>query len=239
MGEPVTAMDGMEEQTKIDIGDWLVRSGCQVYDERPNKKRPDWGVFEVRNVRGIRPDLLVKGRIRSRVREYNGFVALEIKPCYKHNKLLDGFDAVLKYFADYYLWGAEYLIDGAPIEIAVFALATNFSPKGFLFAGEAKFDWKVVERGGWEAYPATFTFSRLLWRQRDNIIRRALELVDIPSRGKLQARIRAREAPHVGVLVAHPNPQKSGLLLMTSEMPYHWELAAIYDERESARRTAS
>jgi len=226
-----------EEEIKLEIGDWLAAHGCRVYDERRNPQRPDWGVFQVQNVRGIKPDLVIKGRIRSKVRDDVGFVALEVKPCDKHNKLLDGFDAVLKYFTDYCVWGAKYLVDGAPITVDVFALATNYSQHGYLFAGEKEFSWKVVKRGGWDAYPATFTFARLLWRQRDNILRRALALTEIPASDRhVQASIHAPEVPDVGVLVAHPNPQRQGsLLLMTSEMPWHWELARIAEE-EGARR---
>jgi hypothetical protein len=225
-----------EEEIKLEIGDWLAGHGCRVYDERRNRQRPDWGVFHVENVTGISPDLLVEGRIRSKVADYRGFIALEIKPCDKHNKLLDGFDAVLKYFADYYLWGARYFIGSTRIEVAVFALTTNFSPKGYLFAGEGQFHWKVVKQGGFEAYPATFTFSRLLWRQRDNVVKRARGLTELPSADrKLKASIHAPEVPNVGVLVAHPNPAKGGLLLMISEMPWHWELASITNDEGEHR----
>jgi hypothetical protein len=214
-----------EEQTKIVIGDWLESKGLRIFDERPNRSRPQWGVFQVSNIeRGKHPDLVVQGRIKCGTRDKGlSFVAVEVKPCFKHHDVLDGFDAILEYFSDYW-WGAEYVIEGELVPIAAFVLATHFSPNGYLFQQECNLSWQVVKKGPWDSYPMTFTIARLLWRQKDNLIKRCQSLVSIPKIEKrTSSRIMTRPIPDVGVLVKHPNPAKKGqTLLMLSENPYHW-----------------
>ncbi len=138
---------------------------------------------------------------------------------------------MLQYFTDYCFWGTEYFINKNPIHIDIFCLVTDFSPKGYLFKEEGQFNYKIVKRGGWEAYPITFTYSRLLWREKSNIERRINALFGIPGiEKKLKGKKRKLNA-QVGVLVNHPNPNKRGILLMTSENPYHWNLkSASYKE---------
>jgi hypothetical protein len=219
--------------TKLTVGDWLQELGLVVFDERPNPGRPQWGLFTVRSVQpGRRSDLLVCGHLTAaQHRLADAHVAIEIKPGHKHHDILDGFDAVLEYFTDY-LWGTTYLIGGAPVEVAAFVLATSFSKEGYLFGAEGKFDPRGIVRGPWDAYPMTFTIARLLWRQRDNIIKRIQSLAHLPSvdrRLAPGARIQgAREAdrlPAVGVLVAEPR-SKDSARLMLSRHPYHWRLEA-------------
>lgn len=143
-----------EAKVKLSIGDWLTELGFQVFDERQNKDRPEWGVFEVRNInRGKRPDLVVRGNLSAAQTFNQGvYVAIEIKRGYKHHDILDGFDAILDYFSDY-LWGAEYWINNKPIQITAFVFATLFSQQGFLFKEEGKFDPHGIVRGPWDAYP--------------------------------------------------------------------------------------
>ena len=220
-----------EGKVKLALGDWLDGLGFQVFDEKKNKNRPQWGVFEVKNVdRRKKPDLVVCGNLKAAKTIKQGvYVAIEIKPGYKHHDILDGFDAILEYFSDY-LWGAEYQIDNKPIEIAAFVFATFFSKQGFLFKEERKFkekDKKVgppkIVKGPWDAYPMTFTISRLLWRQKDNLVKRFQFLSGIPKverklKGKLNP---AKPVPEIGILVCHPIV-KQGVLLMLSKNPYHW-----------------
>lgn len=79
--------------------------------------------------------------------------------------------------------------------------------------------------GPWDSYPMTFTIARLLWRQKDNILKRYQHLVTIPKLEKqTSGKITIRPIPDVGILVNHPNPAKADqTLLMLSENPYHWE----------------
>lgn len=214
-----------EKQTKLRIGNWLVGRGFRVFDERRNRSCPEWGVFRVHDTeRGKHPDLLVQGRIKCGTKDKGAsFVAVEVKPCFKHHDVLDGFDAVLEYFNDYW-WGTQYLVEGSPVLIAAFVLATHFSPDGYLFREEGKFDWRVVKMGPWDSYPMTFTIARLLWRQKDNILKRYQHLATIPKLEKQMSRkIAIRPIPDIGVLINHPNPAKADqTLLMLSENPYHW-----------------
>lgn len=215
-----------EAEVKLSIGDWLTEHGLQVFDERPNKDRPQWGMFKVGNInRGKKPDLVVCGDLAAaQTLRRNAYVAIEIKRGYKHRDILDGFDAILDYFSDY-LWGAEYTIDGRVIEIAAFVFATLFSQQGFLFEGEGKFDPRGIVRGPWDAYPMTFTISRLLWRQKDNLVKRFQSLSGIPkverslANGKVL--FAGRSIPEIGVLVRNPTGKRS-VRLMLSKNPYHW-----------------
>lgn len=101
-----------EAEVKLSLGDWLTELGLRVFDEKKNKNRPQWGVFQVGNInRGKRHDLVVCGNLSAAQTLRQGVsIAVEIKCGYKHHDILDGFDAILDYFIDY-LWGAEYKID--------------------------------------------------------------------------------------------------------------------------------
>lgn len=213
-----------EAKVKLLVGDWLTELGFTVFDERPNAERPAWGVFEVRNIdRGEHPDLVVQGDLVAAQTIISGaYVAIEIKRGHKHHDILDGFDAILDYFGDY-LWGAQYFINDEPIEITAFVFATRFSCYGYLFEQEKNFEPHVV-RGPWDAYPMTFTIARLLWRQRDNLVKRFQQLAGIP---KAERKIKgvispSRQIPETGVLALNPRT-KNSVLLMLSRNPYHWD----------------
>jgi len=215
-----------EAEVKLAVGDWLARAGFRVYDERQNRNRPDWGVFEVRSFTpGKRPDLLVCGDLcAARTVRQGCHVAVEIKRGYKHTDVLDGFDAVLDYYADY-LWGAEYRVEGETIQVAAFVFATFFSQQGYLFEEEGKFDPRGIVRGPWDSYPMTFTISRLMWRQKDNVLKRFQVLTGIPEAEKrMNGTNGPRPFPDVGVLVREP--AGDGVRLMLSAHPYHWRFGA-------------
>ena len=225
---PVSRKSGRltEAQVKLSTGDWLKNQGFQIFDERPNKERAEWGVFKVRNInRGKKPDLVVCGNLAAAQTSIaNAYVAIEMKRGYKHHDILDGFDAILGYFSDY-LWGAEYAISGKVIQIAAFVFATLFSQRGFLFEQEGKFNPHGIVKGPWDAYPMTFTISRLLWRQKDNLVKRLQSLSSIPrvernlAKGKLL--FSGRPVSEIGVLVRSPKDERF-VRLMLSKNPYHW-----------------
>lgn len=217
-----------EAQVKLALGDWLKDCGFEVFDERKNKERPHWEIFEVSNInRGKCPDLIVKGNLQAAKTMMRGvYVTVEIKRGYKHHDVLDGFDAVLEYFSDY-LWGAEYRIQGQSIEIASFVFATLFSKEGYLFQEEGKLGTEMVKKP-WDAYPLTFTISRLLWRQKDNMVKRLRVLSGIP---KVEKKIKRnlcpdRAIPEVGILTRNPS-DKNRVRLMLSKHPYNWKFEAV------------
>lgn len=219
-----------EAEVKLVIGNWLTKQGLKVFDEKENTKRSHWGVFEVRNIeRGKRPDLLVQGIISAARISRPAYVAIELKRGYKHHDILDGFDAILEYFTDY-MWGATYSIHGEPIEITAFVLATLFSQEGYLFKEEGKFDPHAIVRGPWDAYPMTFTIARLLWRQKDNLLKRFRSLSGIPKIERKLSKQRkvfaVRPAPEIGVLIKNLT-NRTGVRLMLSKNPYHWQFEKI------------
>ena len=109
-------------------------------------------------------------------------------------------------------------------------LATLFSREGYLFKEEGKFDPYGIVQGPWDAYPMTFTIARLLWRQRDNLLKRFHCISGIPKiERKLpkQKRLSSiRAAPEVGVLIQDP-VHKEKVRLMLSKNPYHWQFEGI------------
>ena len=76
----------------------------------------------------------------------------------------------------------------------------------------------------------TFTIARLLWRQKDNLIKRFHSLSGIPkierklSKGKRISVV--RPAPEIGVLIQDP-AYRDSVQLMLSKNPYHWRLEEI------------
>jgi hypothetical protein len=217
-----------EAKVKLLIGDWLTELGFGVFDEKENGQRPQWGLFKVGKVnRGKQPDLVVFGNMSAAHKLKKGiYVAIEIKRGYKHHDILDGFDATLDYFSDY-MWGAEYKINSEIIQISAFVFATVFSKDGFLFKEEGKFSPRHIVKGPWDAYPMTFTISRLLWRQKDNLVKRFQTLSGIPKvERKIKGIFYARgPIPDIGVLVCHPT-KRDDIRMMLSENPYHWRFEA-------------
>jgi len=223
-------MAGRQELSVVlDVADWLGRAGLVVYHERGRLEGTSGGVFCVKGVEpGRHPDLLVcGGLVAARRPVATCHVAVEVKPGNKHHDILDGFDAVLRYFTDY-ACGARYEIGESEVEVAAIVLVTSFGPQGYLFREEGKFDPKGIVRGPWDAYPMTFTVARLLWRQRDNIVKRLRETLLIPGGARVAGKhgVRfTRPLPDVGVMVSDPRKPER-VLLMLSSHPYHWHLQA-------------
>jgi hypothetical protein len=224
MTKKVVAPRLSEAEVKLALGQWLTGLGFEVFDERPNPRGANWSTFEVLHTnRSKHPDLVVRGDLLGgRTHHPGAYVAIEIKRGYKHHDILDGFDAVLDYFTDY-IWGAEYAVQQRRIGISAFAFATHFSRQGFLWEAEGKFEPHGIVKGPFDAYPTTFTLARLLWRQRDNLLRRFQQLSGLP---KIERRLRPglnplRETPETGILVRKPGVE-GPVILMVPPAPYHW-----------------
>lgn len=216
-----------EPAAVLEVADWLEARELFVYHERTMPGQSARGVFTVAGVeRGRHPDLLVQGEITAAGRTLGNFVAVEVKPGNKHRDVLDGFDAVLGYFVDY-ACGAKYEIDGSQVDVSAIVLVTSFGPKGYLFQEEGKFDPAGIVKGPWDAYPMTFTVARLLWRQRDNIVKRLRDVLHVPEAAKgggyRHVPRLTGPLPEVGVMVANPR-RPTEVLLMLSAHPYHWQL---------------
>jgi hypothetical protein len=229
-----------EAEVKTVIGNWLKKNGCEVYDERGSSTRPHWdGYFQVENIgRARKPDLVIGCYLSEAGQAVNraqvNYVGLEIKPGYEHKKIAEGFGDVLGYFADY-CCGATYFIKPRKrhrkqVAISVLALATNFSSQGFLYEEERKFGRKQIgeTRKKRKFYPMTFSLSRLLGAQKTVIQNNVMNIVGIPgAKNRFKRGLTSREDhPQVGILVKYP-PNSRGLLMMTSESPYYWDIIGI------------
>jgi len=226
-----------EKAVKLAVGDWLKGLGCGVYDEVRNDRRPNWdGTFQVRNIqRARKPDLVISCRmpkadnVKGRRSRGIYYVALEVKPGYKHPDIVSGFEDVLQYFSDY-CWGARYSIKGKGlIRISVIALATYFSRDGFLWTAESAYGLRRVEGVSRRIHAATFSFCRLLSSQRLAICNRLLEMGSIPGAEKrIEKGLNLRELPEVGVLIGDTEAKpRHSALLMTSETPYYWPVLGL------------
>lgn len=226
-------MPKKEKQVKLEIGNWLKGYECKVYDEnRVNLKRTNWdGTFHVSNIqRGRKPDLVIHCTMRSVAGEKRiGYIALEVKTGYKHDKLVEGLFEVIQYFSDCY-YGTKYAIEEhrkETVSIAVIALATNFSKKGHLYKHEKIFGRRLVAPDNKNKfYPMTFTFARLLQRYRLNILNNLREQATIPEIQKKVKTLSPYRLPQVGVLINDPASAEEDVpMLITSEEPYYWRLS--------------
>jgi hypothetical protein len=120
-----------EEKAEIIIWDWLKtksNSVVEIYFNRENKI--GWGNFIVKGNQR-KPDFIVKTD--------NGYgieyIAIEIKSADKSKDVLDA-HKILDYWNNYIKGETKYYIDNQEIKIKHFLIATDSSPKGYLFEKE-------------------------------------------------------------------------------------------------------
>ncbi|KPV64460.1 MAG: hypothetical protein AOA66_0151 [Candidatus Bathyarchaeota archaeon BA2] len=65
-----------EAPIKEKLGGWLESYGCLIYDERKNRRRPGWGIFNVEDAARGKPDLVIGCRVKGGDFRY---VAMEVK----------------------------------------------------------------------------------------------------------------------------------------------------------------
>lgn len=214
--------DLSETAIKKQVGEWLEskREVVQVYEEARYHKWEKWPTFHIKNSSKY-PDLLAKCKFEDEKNHF--YIAIELKSGDEHNKLLEGYDSILKYFIEYSLFGAQYYVDEVgkndlvPIKIDLFALATNYSPLGFLYKEEGKYDYKIMR--GWKAYPSTATYARLLFHQRKNIHDGVLKLAQIPESDRIfSSEVTFKNhLPHLGVLFKHPDSEEGNIRILYSD----------------------
>ena len=221
-GKTVELLNERDGSLKLFIANWLksLKSVRKVYREDKLPKEGNYGkdLEEFQPFKVVRsamsPDLLVCAELN----EQDFWIALELKNCNDHGALLDAYDSILTYFVDYVALGAGYEIGGCSKEISidVFAVATNYSPLGYLFKGEGKYDPDMIQN--WKAYPVTTTYGRVLFHQRSRIRQTLDTLIQLPRGTKLlseKARLSNRPMPHLGVLFC--NPDKGGAQVLYSD----------------------
>jgi hypothetical protein len=219
-GKTIESLKEEDGSLKLFIANWLksLKSVKEVYRET---KLPG-GITGLEKLKPFRversdlsPDLLVQAELDGK----SFWIALELKVCNKHLALLKAYDSILSYFIDYVTLGAGYRVESHENEVPidVFAVATNYSPLGYLFKGEGKYDPNMIQR--WKAYPATATYGRVLFHQRGRIRQTLETLAQLPRGAKVLAKdvhLSNRPLPHLGVLFCCPG--KGGAQLLYSEL---------------------
>jgi len=116
-----------EEKAEIILWDWLRKKGT-IYFNRTNKLNcPSF------TTKGIhkKPDLIVKIN-----RGYkNEFIAIEVKSSDQSKNIHDA-RKIIDYYKRFINKKTKYFIDGKEIKINHFVVATENSPKGYLFMNE-------------------------------------------------------------------------------------------------------
>jgi hypothetical protein len=168
-----------EEQAEIIIWDWLKTKGInirEVYFNRKNKI--GWKTFSVKGIQK-KPDFIIEID-NGYGREYLG---TEIKHSKNSKDILDA-HKIIEYWNRYITKETKYFIGDKEIKIKHFLIATDNSPKGFLFSNESLVDNLADTSSKSKHYVAsiglipryegnrTFEFVRMLWnlygKVRDN-----------------------------------------------------------------------
>jgi hypothetical protein len=159
-----------EEKAEIIIWDWLKTKGIsvvEVYFNRQNKL--GWKTFSVKGIQK-KPDFLIEID-NGYGREY---LATEVKPSDNSKDILDA-HKIIAYWERYVTKKTKYFINDKEIKIKHFLIATDNSPKGYLFAKEDLVDNLADTSSKSKHYVAsiglipryegnrTFEFVRMLW----------------------------------------------------------------------------
>lgn len=160
-----------EQKAEIILWDWLKTKSSDVVEVFFNSKNElNWKTFNVKGCQE-KPDLLVVFNSGYGDR----FCAVEVKPTIHSRGILSA-RKILNYCKTYLEGKTEYFIEGKKIEIDYFLIATESSPKGYLFKKEILIDnleekEKVAKRlivTKFKSIPIreghrTFEFVRTLW----------------------------------------------------------------------------
>ena len=125
-----------EEKAEIIIWDWLKTKSLnvkEIYFNRENKL--GWKKFRVEGLQS-KPDFIVK--IEDGFKEY--YVAIEVKSTDSSKNVLNASKIIDLYLRNYETTKTQYFIEDKKIDLAHFLIATDTSPKGFLFWNETLID---------------------------------------------------------------------------------------------------
>jgi len=123
-----------ESKAEIILWNWLKTKGISVKRIYFNKKTnivlsPS---FQTEGLHK-KPDLLIK----TDVGFGNKYIAIEVKTSDHDKEIYDG-GKIMDYYKNYVFEKTKYIIDNQKILISCFILATENSPKGYLFKNENK-----------------------------------------------------------------------------------------------------
>lgn len=222
-----------EKEVKKVVGEWLEEFGCKIFDELKRPLKDNWGSFELLPGDAKTPDLVVKAKVIQGGEEKEVFLAVELKNGNDEHQdvFLEGYDSVIQQYIDY-CSGAKYIVNDKEIEISAFLLATQFSPKGYLWHREK--ETRVYNMGVFTAYPSTFTFGRVLFHQRRKIKECLRTLVELPEVKGNTPKIRANFS-HIGILYAYPPKIEDVISILLSAEGYIWRIIKPGKEEDYLR----
>lgn len=167
-----------EEKAEIILWDWLKTKGNfveEIYFNRINKLNAP--LFRIEGTRKI-PDLIIKINDGFGIK----FYAIEVKSSQNSKNILKATKIIDKYFKNYILNKTEYFIGNTKINLEGFLIASDKSPKGYLFKKETFIDNTIKENGGSKYNAAvkysiipkkegnrSFEFIRQLWEEYGKI----------------------------------------------------------------------
>lgn len=124
---------GPEDGVRLDISSWLRSDDVQVYWDRDHGH--GWGTFDV--TQQARFDLVVDG--------VSNTYAVEVKVGDDSGKIHDGFAQLVRYWRGYVDDEYKVLLNGTPVNVDAFLIATKNSPHGRIY--QAKGEGDVLRTG--------------------------------------------------------------------------------------------
>lgn len=159
-----------EEKAEIILWDWLKTKGIAVIDVYFNRaNKVGWKTFSVKGIQR-KPDFIIEID-NGYGREY---IAVEVKSSNNSKDILDA-HKIIDYWGRYVKKETAYYIKEQSIKIKHFVIATDNSPKGYLFDDETLLDNLADTSSKSKHYIAsigliprfegnrTFEFVRFLW----------------------------------------------------------------------------
>lgn len=124
---------GPEDEVRLMLSKWLRSGNVDIYWDRDHSY--GWGTFDPGQ--RARPDLIVDGPVKT--------YAIEVKSGEESSEIHDALPQLVNYWQQVVNDETEYKVNGKPIEIDAFLLATKHSPHGRLYDGQGESD--VIRTG--------------------------------------------------------------------------------------------
>lgn len=177
-------------ETKRKLINWIkTHTDCFVYTD--SKQSGANGTFKVSGTKGSKPDLLIQNPVRNDGKQRFWNIVVEVKPG-SSRELTDAFFQTIRYTGQYLNEDSKYLVNGFNIKIHTFAVATAFSPLGYLYEKETMLDIIRNESLDFAEKPMSFQYWRLMSRYWQHEIANYLD----------KTRIIYPQHVHIGILVS-------------------------------------
>jgi len=117
---------GPEDQVRLQLSRWLRNAGADVYWDKDHAY--GWNTFDPGSA--ARPDLLIVGAERN--------YAVEVKPGDDSSKVFDALPQIVDYWKSVVDGDTDYRVNGKPVDVDAFVLATKHSPHGRLLSAHGQ-----------------------------------------------------------------------------------------------------